>query len=430
MKSTFGSVSSLLLGVAFLIGGNALQQVAVPLRATAAGWSHFQIGAIGSAYYFGFLLGCVGAPYAILRAGHIRAFAAVVSLAAAAIVAFPLWMSFPVWFALRMVLGASLASFYLIVESWLNDRASNTSRGVIMSAYIIVNYVAMTAGQLVVGLYSPAEFTLFALATLSISLATIPVALTRSAQPAPITMVSIRPRALYRASPVGVVGVAAVGLANGAFWSLGPVSVIGAGLTTRDAALFMSIATVGGALMQWPVGRLSDMIDRRAVLMGLLLAAAVAGVLLAFLPGSMTTWYALAFVFGMAALPTYSIAAAHAYDYAEVGSYVETASGILLANACGAIVGPLLASSLMQQAGAATLFLYTAIVQVALAAFVFSRLRRRRAPVAPEKTEFDLAATAPVGGVISPEPLNPDDASVATPPPAPDNNAQPPAEAA
>jgi len=256
------------------------------------------------------------------------------------------------------------------------------------------------------------------------------VALTRSAQPAPITMVSIRPRALYRASPVGVVGVAAVGLANGAFWSLGPVSVIGAGLTTRDAALFMSIATVGGALMQWPVGRLSDMIDRRAVLMGLLLAAAVAGVLLAFLPGSMTTWYALAFVFGMAALPTYSIAAAHAYDYAEVGSYVETASGILLANACGAIVGPLLASSLMQQAGAATLFLYTAIVQVALAAFVFSRLRRRRAPVAPEKTEFDLAATAPVGGVISPEPLNPDDASVATPPPAPDNNAQPPAEAA
>ena len=250
MKSTFGPVSSLLLGVAFLIVGHGLQLTAVPLRAEAEGWSAFEIGAIGSAYYIGFVLGCLGGPYAILRAGHIRAFAAAVSLAAAVMIAHPLWVAFPTWFVLRLLIGASLAGLYMIIESWLNDRASNTTRGVIMSAYIIVNFAALTVGQLAVTLYSPAEFSLFALATLSMSLATIPVALTRSAQPAPIARVRFRPRALYRASPAGIVGVTAIGVANGAFWSLGAVSAVGDGRTTGEAAIFMSLATVGGALMQ------------------------------------------------------------------------------------------------------------------------------------------------------------------------------------
>ncbi len=428
MKSTLGPISSLLLGVAFLIVGHGLQLILVPLRASAEGWSQVQIGALGSAYYLGFMAGCFGGPYTILRAGHIRAFAAAVSLAAAAIVAHPLWIAFPVWLVLRLAIGASLACLYLIIESWLNDRVGNASRGLIMSAYIIVNFAALTVGQFMVTLYSPTEFSLFAIATLSISLATIPVALTRSAQPAPVTLVRFRPRALYQASPVGIVGVTTIGIANGAFWSLGAVAVVGGGLVAKDAALFMSIATVGGALMQWPVGRLSDRVDRRIVLMALLTAAAMVGVLLAFLPGSRPTWFSLAFLFGLTTLPTYSIAAAHAYDYAEPGTYVETAAGILLANACGSIVGPLLASLLMQRTGTTMLFLFTAIVQAALAAFVFARLRLRAPPATAEKTEFDLAATAPVGGVIPPEALDPEDTNVATPPP--EAAADPPAAAA
>ncbi len=415
MKSTFASVSSLLLGVAFLIVGHGLQLIVVPLRAAAEGWSHVEIGALGSAYYIGFVAGCLGGPYAILRAGHIRAFAAAVSLAAAAIAAHPLWVVFPAWFVLRLVIGASLAALYLIIESWLNDRATNASRGVIMSAYIVVNFVAITVGQLMVTLYSVAAFQLFAIASLSMSLATIPVALTRSAQPAPITLVSFRPRALYDASPVGVIGVTAIGVANGAFWALGVVFAVGAGLTTRQAAIFMSVATVGGALMQWPVGRLSDRIDRRLVLVALLAAAALVGVLLALLPLWPSAWLALAFLFGVATLPTYSIAAAHAYDHAAAGTYVETAAGILLANACGAIVGPLVAAALMQRTGSATLFLFTAAVQVGLAGYVLLRLRQNAPMVAVDKTGFDLAATAPVGAVISPELLSLEDDQVAAP---------------
>jgi len=416
MKSTLAPVASLLLGVGFLISGHGLQLTLIPLRAAADGWTEFQIGAVGSAYYIGFVAGCFGAPFVILRAGHIRAFTAMVSLTAATMAAHPLWVAFLPWFVFRLIIGASLAGLYMIIESWLNDRATNATRGLIMSAYIVVNFVAITIGQLTVTLYPPTEFSLFAIATMAIAIATIPVALTRSAQPAPITLVRFRPAALYRSSPVGVVGVTLIGVANGSFWSLGAVSVVGAGLTAAEAAIFMSIATAGGALMQWPVGRLSDRVDRRIVLMSLLAAAALVGLALAFLPLPHGGLLFLALLFGMATLPTYSIAAAHAYDHAAPGTYVETAAGILLTNASGAIVGPLLAATLMEQAGTSTLFLFTAIAQTSLAVFAFTRLAKRAAPATADKTEFDLAATAPLGGVMSPEPLDPNDPNVATPP--------------
>ena len=416
MKSTLAPVASLLLGVGFLISGHGLQLTLIPLRAAADGWTEFQIGAVGSAYYIGFVAGCFGAPFVILRAGHIRAFTAMVSLTAATMAAHPLWVAFLPWFVFRLIIGASLAGLYMIIESWLNDRATNATRGLIMSAYIVVNFVAITIGQLTVTLYPPTEFSLFAIATMAIAIAAIPVALTRSAQPAPITLVRFRPAALYRSSPVGVVGVTLIGVANGSFWSLAAVSAVGAGLTPAEAAIFMSIATTGGALTQWPVGRLSDRVDRRIVLMSLLAVAALVGLALAFLPLSHGGLYFLALLFGMATLPTYSIAAAHAYDHAAPGTYVETAAGILLTNASGAIVGPLLAATLMEQAGTSTLFLFTAIAQASLAVFAFTRLAKRAAPATADKTEFDLAATAPLGGAMSPGPLDPNDPNVATPP--------------
>jgi MFS family permease len=416
MKSTLAPVASLLLGVGFLISGHGLQLTLIPLRAAADGWTELQIGAVGSAYYIGFVAGCFGAPFVILRAGHIRAFTAMVSLTAATMVAHPLWVAFVPWFVFRLIIGASLAGLYMIIESWLNDRATNQTRGLIMSAYIVVNFVAITLGQLAVTLYAPTEFPLFAIATMAIALAAVPVALTRSAQPAPITLVRFRPAALYRSSPVGVVGVTLIGVANGSFWSLGAVSAVGAGLTAAEAAIFMSIATAGGALTQWPVGRLSDRVDRRIVLMSLLAVAALVGLALAFLPLPHGGLFVFALLFGMSTLPTYSIAAAHAYDHATPGTYVETAAGILLTNAAGAIVGPLLASTLMTHAGTSTLFLFTAIVQASLAAFAFTRLGKRAAPATADKTEFDLAATAPVGVVVPPEPLDPNDPNVATPP--------------
>jgi MFS family permease len=400
MKSTLAPVASLLTGVLFLIIGHGLQLTVVPLRAEAEGWSGYEIGAIGSAYYVGFVAGCFWAPFVIRRSGHIRAFTAFVAMTTASLLAHTLFVAFIPWVILRLVIGASLAGLYMIIESWLNDRATNQTRGLIMSAYIFLNFVAITIGQMTVTLFPPTEFTLFAMAAMAMVIAAIPVAMTRASEPAPVKIVRFRPLALYRASPVGIVGVTMIGVANGSFWALAAVAGVGAGLTAAEAAIFMSIATTAGALMQWPVGRLSDRIDRRIVLIALLCLAATWGLITAFVPLSRNGLFVMAFLYGMSAMPTYSIAAAHAYDHAAPGTFVEVAAGVLLANASGAIIGPILASSLMEETSSVKLFLFTALVQGSLAAFALLRLMMRASPA--EKTGFDLAASAPTGVAVPP----------------------------
>lgn len=409
------SVTALLFGVGFLITGHGLQLTLLPIRASMMGFSSVELGVLGSAYYAGFVAGCLAGPYIILRAGHIRAFTAAVALASTMALAHALVLDVVPWLVFRAITGACLATLYLIIESWLNDRATNKTRGVIMSAYIVVNFSALTVGQLLVTLYDPASFPLFAIASVLISLATIPVALTRSAQPAPIALVRFRPIALYRSSPVGVVGVTIIGVANGAFWSLGTVYALSRSLSAREAAIFMSVVVVGGAIVQWPVGRISDRVDRRKVLLTLLSLATVFGVALALAPANTNLILVLGFFLGASMLPSYSIAAAHAYDYAKRDEYVETAAGILMANGLGSIVGPAIAASVMAAIGGWSLFLFTAFAQLILVAFVFSRLRARAPLPSGEKTGFDLAATAPVGVVIPPEPLDPSDPNVLVP---------------
>jgi len=416
MASTLASVTALLVGVAFLLTGHGLQLTFLPIRATIEGFTPVEIGLLGSAYYAGFVAGCIGAPYLILRAGHIRTFAAMVSLAAAAALAHSLWIDVVPWMAFRAVTGACLAGLYLIVESWLNDRATNQTRGVIMSSYIFVNYTMITVGQLLITFYRPEDFALFAVASMVISLAAVPVALTRSAQPAPVTLVKIDPAGLFRAAPVAVVGVSLIGAAVGAFWALGTVYAIGHNLTTDGAAAFMSAGVIGGALAQWPIGRLSDHIDRRQVLFWLATVAAVVSAALAIIPFGGPVLLVLAFLFGATALPGYGIAAAHAYDRVESANYVQAAASVLLANGAGSIVGPLVASAMMMGVGAPALFIFTCLMQVALAVYVTLRLRRRAPMPGEEKTEFDLAATSMVGAVISPEPLDPADPAVGVPP--------------
>ena len=415
MRATFGPILALLLGVFLLIAGHGIQLTLIPLRAAVDEWSPFAIGLVGSAYFVGFVLGCLAAPHAILRSGHIRAFAAFVAMAAAITLAQYLWVAVVPWVVYRFIMGACFAGLYMVIESWLNDQASNATRGHIMSAYVVVSFMAITAGQFAVSLASPTAVLLFAAATILIVLATIPVVLTKSAQPAPLALVRFRPKALYRSSPVGIVGVTLIGVTSGAFWSFAVVYALDAGMDNREAAVFTGLATVGGALAQWPVGRLSDRVDRRLVLIGLLLAAMVTGLLLAFLPVAGGLRLLLAFLFGAMTLPTYAVAAAHAYDHAAREDYVETAAGVLLATGIGSIAGPFVAAMLIEATEPAMLFVFTAAAQGGLALFVLARLWLREAPTAEEKTGFDLAATAPTGAVISPEMLDPADANVMVP---------------
>ncbi len=223
---------------------------------------------------------------------------------------------------------------------------------------------------------------------------------------------SFRPGLLYAAAPVALVASFMIGVSNGAFWGLGALSVSGRGLSVNEVAWFMSFAVMAGALAQWPLGRLSDRIDRRIVLVGALAGSTVAGIALWLVPPTGSALLALGFLFGAMALPTYSLAAAHGYDKTPASDTVVTAATILLANGLGSAIGPFFASALMAWLGPGALFLFTAIAQALLAVYVIHRIRVMATLTPPDKTDFDLATTAPVGTVVAVDPADvppPDD---------------------
>lgn len=417
MRESLRPIASLLFGVAFLLTGSGLQFTLLPLRGNVEGFGELALGVIASAYYFGFVSGCLLAPSLILRAGHIRAFTTMVAVAAAVALAYALAPAVVVWIALRSISGLCVAGIYLVVESWLNDRASNEVRGLVMSVYVIVNFAAFTVAQMLVTLYPVEEAGDFMIAAMLSSIAIVPVALTRSAQPAPITLVRFRPYALYRAAPVALVGSFAVGAVSGAFWGLAPVSASGSGLDVHQVAFFMSVAVAAGALAQWPVGRLSDRVDRRLVLLAVTIGAAVAGIALWLISASGMVLLLFAFVFGALALPGYSLAAAHAYDKTPASDVVPVAATILLANGLGAVMGPVVGATVMSAAGPRGLFLFTGAAQLLLAGYVLYRIMARASPITSQKAEFDLAATADVGTIVTPIVPDPADPAVAVPEP-------------
>lgn len=402
MRSVLSPVAALLLSVALLLMGNGLQQTLLPVRASLEAFDPLEIGLMGSGYYLGFVLGCLRSGRLIQRVGHIRSFTALASIASTVALVHAIQVESLVWTAMRMLTGFCFAGLYLVIESWLNEKTDNANRGVVMSVYTVINLSVIVAGQMMLTLDDPRQFVLFALASILVSLAAVPVSLTTSPAPLPIAQARLRPIRLYRISPVGVVGVFVVGITNGSFWALGPVYATGIGATVDQVAIFMSIAVLGGALAQWPVGRLSDRLDRRHVLIaGCVIATVAAGILAVFGPTSDAQIAILAWLFGAAALPLYAICAAHAFDFVDRADLVEASSGLLLANGIGSVIGPVLASAVMQRLGPAGLFATTACFHLFLAAFAYWRTTRRPRPE-EGRTEFDLTSTAPTMVALEP----------------------------
>lgn len=389
MLSIIAPVGALLLAVAFLLMGNGLQSTLLPVRAQIESFSTLSIGIMGSAYYVGFALGCLYCPHVVRAVGHIRAFTAMVAVASTVALLHILFLAPAVWWPLRGLTGFCFAGLYLVIESWLNDRATNQTRGTIIGIYTFVNLTVITVGQFMITLYDPAGFALFALASILVSLAAVPLALTRSSAPAPVAVVRLRPKHLYGLSPVGVVGCGLVGLANGAFFSLGPLYATGRGLDLASLATYMGFTVLGGALAQWPFGRLSDSRDRRQVIALVCGLAVLAGLALAIF-GSLWTRaiYPLTVLFGAFAFPLYAICVAHANDKMPRDEFVELSSGLLLANGVGSAIGPILASAAMSAIGPSGLFVYTALIHAAMLVYVLHRIRLRAPAPQEERGNF------------------------------------------
>jgi MFS family permease len=410
-------VAALLWGVAFLLMGNGLQGTLLPVRATLEDFSPLAIGILGAAYFAGFILGCLAIPWIIRRVGHIRAFTALTALASTIALVHALFPEPVVWWGLRGVTGFCFAGLYTVIESWINERASNENRGSVLAFYTIINLTVIIAGQQMLALYHPSGFEAFVLASVLVSLAAIPVAMSVQSAPAPVTEVRIRPGYLFRLSPVAFTGCVAVGLSNGAFWSLGPAFGIQIGLSPSDVALFMSTVVLGGALGQWPFGKLSDRLDRRWVLAGASALAASAGIGF-FLLGARypAAFYGCAGLFGLAAFPIYAICVAHANDHVSNRNFVEISGSLLLAHSFGAIFGPVIAALVMQAVAPAALFAWTATIHVALALFCLYRITRRARPGAATRDAFvAVPRTAPA--LFEFDPRAPTDEAAAAPVP-------------
>ena len=237
-------VSALLLSVAILLLGNGLQGTLLPVRAQLEDFSALDIGILGSTYFLGFASGCLTVPHAIRRVGHIRTFTALVSVASTVTLAHAVIITPVPWWLFRGVTGFCFAGLYMIIESWLMEKASNENRGFVFSVYTVINLTVITAGQMMLTADDPRNFPLFALASILVSLAAVPVAMSTAEAPQPPKIVRVRPVHLFRISPVGVVGCFGVGLANGAFWSLAPVFAQREEGDVTAVAVFMSLTVI------------------------------------------------------------------------------------------------------------------------------------------------------------------------------------------
>ena len=396
MKRDLAPVAALLISVSILLTGQGLQGALLPMRATIENFSPIQVGAMGAAYFLGFTIGCLRAGELVRRVGHVRVFLSMTALASAAPLVHGLFVLAWPWGFLRLITGFCFAVIYVVIESWLNESSSNENRGLVFSAYTIINLTVLAIGQMMTLLYSPSGMQLFAIASVLVSLAAIPVALSASPSPEVPQSARVDLRKLLRVSPTGALGCLATGLANGAFWSLVPVFTYAVTGDISDAAGFMTAAVIGGALAQWPLGATSDRIGRRPVLIAIAVLGTAAGLSLVYFAGqvSVTGLFLLGAGWGAVAFPLYAIAVAYSNDLADPREYVTVSSGLLLVYGIGAIIGPFAASSAISALGPNMLFVFTAAIHALLLLFAVGRMLATRGERHKALIEFGDALKA------------------------------------
>lgn len=390
MTRSLAPFFSLFLSTAILLVGDGLFGTLLPIRANLDGFSAASLGVLGAGFFAGSMIGAWFGPAVVMRGGHIRSFAVFASVASAIPLIHMLASDVISWVLLRVATGFCLAGLYMIIESWLNERATNQNRGTIFAVYRVVCFTGLIVGQLTLNLSTPDGFELFAIVAILTSAALVPVCLTRSVQPAPIETHKISLKELWGVSPVGMIGCFAVGLTNGPFWALAPIYAGEAGLDVSGVSIFMTMAILGGALAQVPVGRLSDMVDRRLVLIGALIGVGLSAAFLAGAIGRMgsTGLYAGAFVFGAFALSLYSLCIAQANDHAGPHQFVLVASGLTLVFSTGAVIGPLIASVLQPIFGIGSVFGISVVVSIVFIPIVIARMLVRAAVPTEDKEDF------------------------------------------
>lgn len=400
-RSALLSCSALLLGFGILMLGDGLQGTLLAIRADLEGFSTTVTGLIMSTFYIGFLLGSILTPKITRQVGHIRVFAALSALASAAILLHALFIDIPIWIALRLISGFCFAGLYIVAESWLNDRATNQTRGKLLSLYMIVTYAGVGGGQLLLNLASPSEFPLFILTSVLISVAVVPLLLSAGSPPKHQESVNISLLALYRLSPLGIVSMFSVGLVTAAFFALGPVYGQRIGLDVEYISYFMTAAVAGTIILQAPIGVLSDRFDRRVILTITTLLTSIAAIFCVFASQISTNMLLIAVaLFGGLALPLYSVCIAYTNDHLNPNQMIAASGALVLTSGLGAVVGPILIASFMDNYGEQALFWSFAVLHGLTGLFALYRMTVSAAVPLDQQGPSTATALHPSGSAI------------------------------
>lgn len=387
MFATYRLIVSLLCGTAFLLAGSGLHGLLLPLRGQEEGFSTASLGLLGTAWAGGFVAGCYFVPLLVRRVGHVRSFSVLASSGAIVALMTGLWIEELTWIVLRAATGFAMAGAFMVIESWLNERATNENRGTVFGLYMMVTYGAITVGQMAVSATGIETATPFILAGILFCASLIPTAISSAASPQPLAEVQLDLRGLYTNSPVAALGCLLIGIANGAWGTLGAVYGARVGISAFEIALMMSLVVIAGALAQLPVGRASDHTDRRYVLSAAAFGAALfALALFIFSPRQAQPILILTAAYGALAYTLYSIAVAHANDHASSEDFVRVSGGLLLLYGFGTMIGPMLGAFLMDRLRPDALFLATAAPHLLLGIYALMRAHVR-APVPIQERE-------------------------------------------
>ena len=379
---------ALLLGIMLLMLGNGMQGTLLGIRGGIEGFSTAQMSYVMAAYFAGFLIGSRMAPEMIRRVGHVRVFAALGSMISAVLIMYAAAPDWIAWAAMRVLIGFSFSGVYITAESWLNNSATNETRGQALSLYMIMQMAGIIAAQALLNFGDPSGYILFVIPSVLVSIAFTPILLSVSQAPAFETTKRLSFAALYRASPLGCVGMFLLGGVFSAQFGMSAVWGTAEGLTIKQISIFVAAIYVGGLVFQYPIGWASDLLGRRQLVLWLSAIGGVAMLLPVVFSLNFTSLLVIALLMGGVSNPLYSLLVAYTNDFLDLSDMAAASAGLMFINGLGAISGPVITGWVMEEIGPSGYFLLMGVLFLALAAYAAWRMTRRRVTVADQTASY------------------------------------------
>ena len=404
MSRINASTISLLISVMLVWAANGLCFTLLALRMSVEGFDTTDIGLVTTGYFFGQFLGAILFGKIIERVGHVRAFAAFASLLSASVIGYVFYVDLFIWSLIRIVHGMCIAGLLMVVESWLNGSVSNGGRGRLLTLYTIIQSISMSMGQQLLNLEEPTSFILFAIASICFSLALLPLVLSRPVSAGEIVPSRLKLKELLRVSPLGVLGSMGSGALVSILIGLSPIYLGNIGLSVSEIALFMSVIIFGGLIVQYIVGRASDVFDRRTIITVALFAGGLLCLIMSLI-SDMNFWILLGLttLYSGISFAIYPLSVAHANDFLDPDDLVPASAGLIMAMALGATAGPLVTTICMEYFGNTGFFVLSGIICFATGCFAIFRMTRRPAPDMEDQGPYVLLSrTTPASVELDP----------------------------